>query len=447
MAYLGFLSAHSFKTRNDDSYGKFTQWQVKDMCMSVYNDKIDTTKAILETLWRWSRRIGKSQKLTALAVLGSLLDLKVVWRATFTDQLGQAGQWFNMNPFVKANKITSTNEVHIFDSPSINIAVLSEAKVASRGADWLIYDEGGWCEVNKKKYEYYEASRAMVMDSQDARITHASSPAKNTAFHRADQALKKEEYRLGTVLTSHHPWSDSTWITKEKIERERVIHADCPWYVDQNYEALWVIPGGAVFTNIIEEGDPQHPQYPYGYLEAYKEKYGVANWGIDFNGENTQHYRIGIVYDDNVVLVLEETKFLNLWEIDKLKGTIEIEDGLFNSQFTAQTRRMGLSVRYEPFSEHSKQERVAQLCNRKIVINKVTCPTTWKNLLEAGYDKNSRLPKLEKRPDQHGLDGLLHAIHSYGGGAVVIPKFFTQNRKINGPFYGGSEEYNELRNI
>ena len=40
-----------------------------------YNN-IDIALEPLETGWRWSRRIGKSQKLTALAVFGALMDLK-----------------------------------------------------------------------------------------------------------------------------------------------------------------------------------------------------------------------------------------------------------------------------------------------------------------------------------------------------------------------------------
>jgi len=431
-------------TPKDDSYRRFTDWQIEDMCMSTYNKNVDTSMEILETLWRWSRRIGKSQKLSALAVFASLMDLKAVWRATYADQLGQVSQWFNMNPFVRENKITSLNRIGVYNSPDINIAVLSEAKIASRGDDWLFYDEGGWCFKDHKKHEYYEASRAMIMDSQDARITHASTPAKLTSFHDAALFLEKEEHKLKTKLQSWHPWYHSWWLTKEKIERERELHSDCPWYVEQNYEALWVIYGGSVFTNVIVEGDPNHPKFPLGFLEDYYNKYGVANWGVDFNGEETQHYRIGIVYDDKYVYVLKEIKFLNLWDLDKLIGSTEVEDGLFNTQFTDQTRRMGLGLIYKPWSEAEKQERVAQLCNHQIIINKVNCPTTYKNLLEAEYDKNSRLPKLAKRTDQHGLDALLHAMHD-NTGIVVIPSYMKKYYKS--PLLGGLRKYNELEHV
>jgi len=107
---------------------------------------------------------------------------------------------------------------------------------------------------------------------------------------------------------------------------------------------------------------------------------------------------------------------------------------------------MGLNVKYMPWdaSGYEKQDRVAQLCSRKIVINKRTCPTTWKNLIEAGLDKMSRLPKLEKRTDQHGLDGLLHAIHD-STGVVVIPSRFKEHNKP--PILGGMRRYNPLKDL
>jgi len=464
--YIGFLMEYAFVTPKDDSYRRFTDWQIADMCMSTYNPKIDTSEEPLETLWRWSRRLGKTQKETVLAVLGALMDYKVVWRATYTDQLQQAGAWFNMNPFVRENKISSKNIVGVYGSPDINIAVLSEAKVASRGADWLFYDEGGWCFTDHKKYEYYEASRAMIMDSQDKRITHVSTPAKKTSFRNAWEFLKKQEHKLNTTLTSHHPWSDSTWITQKAIDRERELHSDCPWYIQQNYDAEWVVPGGAVFTNIIEEGDPNGPRKPdgtlkfyNGFLEAFKNKWGVQHWGVDFNGQNTQHYRIGINYDADYVYVLEETKFLDLWELDGLSGTTEVEDGLFNNVFTDQLKRMGVQppVRYAAWGgkqgkydsakqanyDTRKQARVQELQNRKIVINKHDCPTTLKNLHEAGFDKNSRLPKLAKQQDQHGLDALLHAMHKSSGGGIYISQR-GRYKNVN-PFFSGGVKRQELK--
>ena len=48
---------------------------------------------------------------------------------------------------------------------------------------------------------------------------------------------------------------------------------------------------------------------------------------------------------------------------------------------------------------------------RTTIIDKVKCPTVFKNFRNAGFDKAVRLGVLKKMPDQHGLDGALHMIH------------------------------------
>ena len=42
MGYIGFLRNFAYTTPKDDTYGKFTDWQIADMCMSLHNKKIDT---------------------------------------------------------------------------------------------------------------------------------------------------------------------------------------------------------------------------------------------------------------------------------------------------------------------------------------------------------------------------------------------------------------------
>jgi len=63
-------------------------------------------------------------------------------------------------------------------------------------------------------------------------------------------------------------------------------------------------------------------------------------------------------------------------------------------------------------------ERVRQLKIRIVIIDKAKCPTTWKNFQQAGYKKEARNAELEKRPDQHGLDGSLHMVHPKGAGII-----------------------------
>ena len=432
-AYIGFLMEFSLH----DDYKQFTQWQMDDMLMSIYNPKIDTRLIPLETAWCYNRRGGKSQKLTVVGTFFSLLDKKVVWRCPHTDQLHQCTEWFTMNPFVREEKVFTQNIVRIYGSPDISVSVLSAGRVASRGVDVLIYDELGWCFTRLQLYEYYKASRPMIADSDFKHIIHASTPAKNTVFHEEWEALKELEEKYNCRFTSHHNWRDCPWITKEWVELERLKNFDCPWYVDQNYEALFVVYGGSVFTDIIIVGDLRYPQYPFGYHVGGKYRYV----GVDFNGENVQHYLVTCYYDDKFVHVLEEIKFLDLWKLEEYTNhplyTVELEEGLFNTQFTDQVKRMGLDCIYQPWDEDTKQNRVRELQTRTIIIDKKKCPVTYKNLIEAGYDENSRLPKLAKRTDQHGLDALLHCIHDVSG------QIHVRKPKVAGVLRG----YNLLQQI
>ena len=165
-------------------------------------------------------------------------------------------------------------------------------------------------------YEFYKASRPMVAASQYRHIIHASTPARNTAFHEEWENLQDLEIKLNTRFTSLHPDVDCEWITEEWVEMEKEKNSDTPWYVDQNYKCMFVVYGGAVFENVIALGDAHFPEFPYGYLdqkdtrgrEVFTPKYG----GVDFNGTVVGHYLIEIDYNDNFVFVLRETKFTDL---------------------------------------------------------------------------------------------------------------------------------------
>ena len=90
--------------------------------------------------------------------------------------------------------------------------------------------------------------------------------------------------------------------------------------------------------------------------------------------------------------------------------------------------------------ESEKMQRVSKLKKRTILIDKRKCPVTYKNLQEAAYDQKSRLPKLEKRTDQHGLDALLHAMHDSG-----TKIHFRKKEKKN--LFGKIVRYNPIAHI
>jgi len=433
-AYLGFLKTF---TKNKKLV-EFTSWQIEDMLMCIYNSKIDVSREALEVAIDYTRRGGKTRKLSILATFFSLINLRVVWRSPHSDQTVQAAEWFDMNPFVENQKIRTQFRVEIFGSPEISVAVLSEGRIASREADVLIYDEGGTVMTHHANFDYYMNSRPMIAASKNKYIIHASTDCQGSVFYEVLHALKEKEFIMDTKFVSVHTWRDTTWITPEWIEQERKSHLECSWYIDQNYNCIAVVRGGRIFTNIIEVGSEYNPDFPYGFLD----KITPTNAGVDFNGENVGHYLVLIAYDEDYVYVLKEINFRDLWKLfDYSHLILELEDGLFNSQFTEQTKRMGLPCVYQEWKEDIKHIRLQELVNRKIVINKHKCPTTYKNLLEAGWDEKSPRPKLAKRSDQHGLDALMHCMNSVSGNIDVV------RRRVKRDIFGRLEINSPIRGI
>lgn len=412
-AYLGFLREFCV----NPSYTEWTDWQIADMVMCLENPKVNNRLEALEVALSYTRRGGKTRTLTILADFFALLNLRVVWRAPHSDQLTQAADWFSMNPFTESQKIRTQFRVEVFGSPEISVAVLSEGRIASREADVLIYDEGGSVMLHHQNFDYYKNSRPMIAASKNKYIIHASTDCLGSVFNEELKSLHEKEHRLNTRFTSEHPYTDTTWITEEWIEQERKAHLDCSWYIDQNYRCIAVVRGGRIFTNIIEVGSELFPDYPIGCLD----KFTASNGGVDFNGENIGHYLVLVTYDKDFVYVLEE---INFWDLPRLLDyendvMLELEDGLFNTGFTDQTKRFGLRCLYQEWNEEIKHERLQSLVERKIVINRYKCPITYKNLLEAGWDENSPRPKLAKRTDQHGLDALMHSMNGVEGKIIV----------------------------
>lgn len=414
-AYLGFLKTYA----KNPKLTQWTNWQIDDMIMCIYNSKIDVSREALETALDYTRRGGKTRSLSILATFFSLIHLRVVWRAPHSDQTVQAAEWFDMNPFVESQKIRTQFRVEIFGSPEISVAVLSEGRIASREADVLIYDEGGTVMTYHANFDYYKNSRPMIAASQNKYIIHASTDCQGSVFYEELHALNEKEHIYKTKFTSIHPWRDTTWITPEWIEQEKKAHLDCDWYIDQNYNCIAVVRGGRIFRNIIEVGSEYQPNFPFGFLDQFT----ATNAGVDFNGENIGHYIELIAYDDEYIYCLEEINFTDLLDLFRYENLqLELEDGLFNTAFTDQTKRMGLVCLYQEWQEPIKHTRLQELVNRKIVINRHKTPILYKNLLEAGWDEKHPRPKLKKRPDQHGLDALMHCMTTSSGDVNVFKR-------------------------
>jgi len=413
--YKGFLTKFGGFTDKHD-LRRCTPWQMKDMEMAIWNDKIDYTKIPLETVHNRNRRSAKTKNFTEVGVFCGLIDKEVKWRSAYLAQQNMAKFWYLLNPFVrKINNLE--NNVYLYGKGHypINMGVLSPANVTGVECDVAMFDEGAWVFKNLKLYEAYKNARPMVAPSHFKHIIHFSTPARYSAFQEAWLEMESYAETLGTTLTVLRTWKDCPWITPEFIEYEELMHVEDPSYIDQNYKGIWVVRGGAVFNNFYDVNDVKnvYKEIREGWDDIVSDK-----GGVDWNGEQTKHYLILGKVTPKYVFIKEEIKFV---EIAFLKEwmhqvTLEMEDDdPFSDKFATTAKQMGIIGSYYGWDMPHKMERVRQLKIRTVIIDKAKCPTTWKNFQEAGFKRDARNAELEKRPDQHGLDGTLHMVHPEPG--------------------------------
>lgn len=360
------------------------EFQLKDLHLAV---------SYPEVAWIRTRRGGKSRDLTIIAVFLAILEYKVIWRAPFSDQIKQAVLYFQHNPFVKKIAVYSRSEVDIFFSPSLEVGGMTVGKTASLGCDCLIYDEGGKVEKDKLMYQNYLYSRAMIAAStREKFIIHGTTPAIYTAIEETVEALPAE-------CVSTHPYTDCHWIPDAFIEDEALKHANDPWYIDQEYRCMFIVRGGAFFTNI--------KTYQELGIEAPTE---WDHMGVDFNGIG--HMLVRIRYDDKYIycgpdLVVQEIAQIKQYIQGKMH--VEVEEGGANMGYVNQC---DFPYEYQRVVDQWSSTRCAELCKRTIVVDERLNQGLIKNLREAIHNPlKEGIPK--KRDDQHYLDGLMHAIHPW----------------------------------
>lgn len=409
--YKGFLTKFGGHTEKHD-LRRCTAWQMEDMEMALWNDKIDYTKIPLETVHNRNRRSAKTKNFTEVGVFCGLLDKEVKWRSAYLAQQNMAKFWFMLNPFVrKINNLE--NNVYLYGKTNypINLGVLSPANVTGVECDVAMFDEGGWVFKNLKIYEAYKNARPMVAPSEFKHIIHFSTPARYSAFQEAWLEMESYGEEIGTELVKLRTSEDCPWITPEFLEYEERMNLDCPWYVNQNYKGIWVVYGGAVFNNFYDINDLVN--VPKAIREGWDEIV-VDKGGVDWNGEHTKHYLILGKVTPKYTFIKEELKFLDIAFLKDYmhQVTLELEyDDPFSDEFADTAAEMGIIASYFGWKMPQKMERVRQINARMTIIDKAKCPTVWKNFQEAALDKTQRMAALEKRPDQHGLDGALHMMH------------------------------------
>lgn len=408
LMYMGFL-----RKLGCEFLAEMTDWQEQD-----YRTALENTK----TMWHRNRRAGKTLGLTNIAVFFSIIQFgyrankgKVLWRAPATDQLEQAQEWLRQNPFVLW--ITITNDVHVFNSRSIDMACLSAGKAASKGAAVLIEDEYRDVYKGLKVYDIAGRAEDMVAEgpNETRRMISASTGCRLTYFH--NQFLSNE------WVYCRHTWKECPWITADYVESKRKEHPEDPYFVDQEFNSIWVARGDTAYRNIyivdtVERtvthntvvykfGD--HPFFPKDFEMPPAQKCGV-----DFN-DAAGHY---IVEGSETELAIFINAEYIVFTIPELKPytyqrSMEIESGPFeiNMENAKLCRQYGIRCLHQNWDATIIAERFRRSMDKPIVIDRRLASFTLGNFLEAVFDSNARDSRLKKTSSQHGLDAALHMIH------------------------------------
>jgi len=408
LSYLGFIEKLGCDFIKDK-----TEWQLEDFKKAIFNHKC---------MWHRTRRGGKTLGLTLIAVFYSLINFgwrankgKVIWRAPHTDQLQQAQEWLARNPFVQY--INNQNDVYVFVGRLIDMACLSDGKAASKGASVMIEDEYRDVYKGLKMYDIAGRAEAIVSEGlrDHTRLLSASTGCRLTYFHN--------QYLGGEWVYCRHSYKECPWITEEYVESIRKEHPDDPYFVQQEFEAVWVARGDTAYRNIYivdtkaktvtnnentwKFGD--HPFFPLNWQFPYENK-----GGLDWN-DNAGHYLVLGSEDDEAIYCNREIVFRTVSELKaySFQFDIEVESGPFeiNIVNSRKASQIGCRVRYQYWLEQVIATRFKKSMSKMIIIDRWRCMTTLLNLNEAVFDENARESKLKKRPDQHGLDALLHMIH------------------------------------
>ena len=397
------------------------------LCEAVKFQMEDYKKAVngYKTMWHRTRRGGKSLGLTVLAVFFSLINFgyranagMVVWRCPLGKQMKQARFWFRRNPFV-ININKADGEIHILNSRAVDISAMTPGNVASLGGAVYIMDEAKKIWTDHKVYAEALESYGIFVEGpiEFTRMISASTGARLTLFHT--------QFLSGEWDYSLHSYTECHWIPEEKIESERRANPQDPYYVQQEYECVWVARGDSAFRNvyvvdmankrvthneeIFDFGD--HPFFPLNWTFPTERK-----GGVDWN-DASGHYLVAGSVDDEAIYVNYERVLTTVGELrpygDFLK--IEVESGPFDMNIlnTLEAHKLGVKCTDAYWSESLIAARFRLLCSKMIVIDMVKASFTLKNLEEAITDANKRASQLKKVTTQHGLDALMHMIHTY----------------------------------
>jgi len=352
--------------------------------------------------WLRARGGSKTRDMSLLAVFFAIREEQVLWYASSWAQLRQAQIYWSTNPFVMPMKVTQNRQkIELIDGSVIRIAALTESNVRGPRGNRIFYDE-----VAQMPVETFHASLAALSASDTWSILCASTPAAGTIF----EALCNE------YGYDHRPWRACSWINESLVETQRQTMPE--WLFEQEYLAIFTVPGGAPFTKIVlHESSISKP---------------VNRIGVDFHGDLGQVV-VEVHFAGDEVYIIDEKQFpgesvenmvavLSRYEP---RPRIYVEDGGFNTGYASLVaKRMdGVTKILANLANQSKQLFTA--ISKTIHICPSQTPELYEDLRTARWVSSGQ-PKLEKsdRQPRHYLDAMLLCFQyelttlSFGGWSI-----------------------------
>jgi len=412
------------------------QWEAYEIAIKKYECFI----------WR-TRRGGKTIMMSVLEVFWSLIEFGeaypgvVVHKTPSGNQLKQLYKWFNFIPFV-TNINRQTHMVYILESEPIWATMTTKDNVDGYGCSVLYEDEWGTVLETDLKATYLDSAREFLVEGsfRGKRHFHGSTLHYGSVGAKDMLLLEEMGFEVGETYVHVMTWRDcvnsdgSRWITEETIALERRKHFENPNFIKEMFECI-LVPGGGLFFSVdqwIVAGNPAFPDI----TEEYLNRFPIRQAGWDFNGNAVGHIEVRGYHDyENHIIIIREEK---AWDrTDKISDHIKEEIGIshcveglpkadgYNAGFTQNLMELDTPCQYDSMRD-IKQSRLATIQNSLIIIDP-SCKWCIKNFREAIFDPKSLENKLLKTNTQHGLDGIIHMIHSTHN-TIDFAKFKRQGR-------------------
>lgn len=370
----------------------------------------------------WGRQLGKTLTVSLTTLfMSAVLGMRGCYRTPQKAQCDAPLEYWSSTPFYSGK---SNDYIRVLGKKMIHLAPITNNSMRSRTVDYLIYDEQAAASRKQELMLLY--GQKMVQNSFKRHVIRISTPIVSTGFETDYNRL--DGIGQTTCYTYKSFSQESPWIIAAIEEIEETIKlveaGHYPLHLfQQEVLAMFAPAGGAIFSD-----------YEESYLKY--NHFAPIFVGIDVNPK-AGHTAIFVRYiHPNIIYVMEELDLGTDTEqaavIIKNKMThntsVRLElNGPGEEAYKVFIKVLNQGKRPpghfdgEIWSEDAKIQRIMQMMKHHFIFSPA-CKKTYTQYKAYSWDPNHKL-KPVKTPDDHWIDGLLHACHyetQTTGSALII---------------------------